>query len=183
MHICISCLNKHYLFMENDYPQYLGNFQTELNVNSQQMRDEQDQLSKRLSEVIQYERFEKFLEDKIDEDGKLVMKTFQPSDYFELKENFSLLVERQQKFNQFIEKLNQFITDFHGNEETSTNDASEEIPTSVGINVSNTFPEHESKSVLVIESDDEESSEDPRYSLSFHSMEILSFVLLVQFGI
>jgi hypothetical protein len=150
--------------MENDYKQYLFNFQTELNINHQQIRDEQYQISKRLSDIIQYNRFEKFLEDKIDRNGKLMMKNFQPSDYLELKQNFTFLVENHQKFNQLIQQINQLIADFEGNNrETRTSNSLE-------INVDNTLQVPKSESVLTIEPDDDESSEDPRYYFHFHSI-------------
>lgn len=141
--------------MKNDYKEYLHNFQTELNINRQQNWDEQYQISKRLSELIQYDQFTSFLADKIDQDGKLSIKSFQPSDYLELKTNFTQLVENHQKFNQLIQQINHLIADFE-----RTNNSSKP-------NVDNYFPMPKSDSVLPIEPDDDDDDDELRYYFNF----------------
>jgi transcriptional regulator with AAA-type ATPase domain len=108
--------------MQNNYKEYLFNFQTELNMNRQQNRDERYEISKKLSEneTIQYDQFARFLSDKIDRHGKLTIRNFQPSDYLELKQNFTLLVKHHRKFNQLIQQINQLIADFQDSKETGT---------------------------------------------------------------
>lgn len=103
--------------MENDYKKILMDFKKELNTRSHYSIEKQKDIFKELynNESIQYYLLEKFLSDKIDQNGKPIVKSIQAYEYIELKENFHSFMKNRAQFDQLLNQINQLITDFQEN--------------------------------------------------------------------
>jgi hypothetical protein len=109
--------------MENSYAENILNFKRELVNNRYHNIVQQKEALEKIydNEVAQYYEYENFLSDKIDQTGIPILKNFQPDQYLELKNHFSLFIQNRQKFDQLVNQINQLIFNFQETSDIPTN--------------------------------------------------------------